>query len=229
MNNVAIIPARGGSKRIPNKNIKLFLGKPIISYPIKIALESNLFKRVIVSTDSEEIAEIAIKYGAEVPFLRSSKNSDDYATTNDVLKEVLANLDSDFDKFCCIYPTSPLLDVRSLELGLKKLTDENFDTVFPVVSFSYPILRSLKIDDKGKAEMNWPEYKNSRSQDLPKAYHDSGMFYWAKTLDFLASGSLWTSNTGVIELPESKVQDIDTLSDWSIAELKYKLLHNENI
>jgi N-acylneuraminate cytidylyltransferase len=181
MSNIAIIPARGGSKRIPRKNVRDFLGKPIINYSIETALESGLFDEVMVSTDDEEIAEIAIKSGAKVPFMRSNENADDHATTVDVLIEVLKNYESEkkyFDNGCCIYPTAPLLKASFIESGYNKLIEESFNTVFPVVEFSYPIKRSLKLTEEGKAEMNWPEHIDSRSQDLPTAYHDAGQFYW---------------------------------------------------
>ncbi|MGR3811424.1 pseudaminic acid cytidylyltransferase [Jiulongibacter sp. NS-SX5] len=229
MANIAIIPARGGSKRIPRKNIKNFLGKPIISYSIETVLDSGLFEQVIVSTDSEEIAEISRKYGAEVPFLRSESNSDDYATTADVLLEVLENLKDEFEYFCCIYPTAPLLQVKTLKEAFQKMVDFNFDTVFPVVPFSYPIWRSIITQQNGRIKMNWPENLNKRSQDLPSAFHDAGQFYWGRTDRFLEQKKLWTDHTGAVILNEMEVQDIDSTSDWVIAELKFKLLANENL
>jgi N-acylneuraminate cytidylyltransferase len=223
--NLAIIPARGGSKRIPRKNIKIFLGKPIIAYSIELAIGSGLFDEVMVSTDDEEIAEIAQGYGAKVPFKRSKDNADDFATTIDVLTEVLNEYDSlnlQFDFGCCIYPTSPLLEKKTLQKGFEKLIKHKFDTVFPVVEYSYPILRSLKIEN-GKVNMNWPEYLESRSQDLPSSYHDAGQFYWFQVSKLLKEKKLFTKNSGAIVLNEECVQDIDTEQDWKIAELKARV------
>lgn len=225
MSNLAIIPARGGSKRIPRKNIRDFLGKPIIVYSIEVALESNLFDTVMVSTDDDEIAKIAQEYGAEVPFIRSNKNADDLATTVDVLLEVICEYEkhnTHFENGCCIYPTAPLLKKKVLIDGYHQLIDNEFDTVFPAVEFSYPILRSLKIKE-GKAIMKWPEYLDSRSQDLPKAYHDAGQFYWFQVNKLKNKKKLFTSNSGAILLAEEMVQDIDTEKDWKMAELKAKL------
>ena len=230
MKKVAIITARGGSKRIPRKNIKDFLGKPIIAYSIEAALQSNLFDEVMVSTDDEEIATIARLYGTKVPFMRSPKNSDDYATTVDVLLEVLEQyqaLDTQFTHGCCLYPTAPFITSALLNESFDLLEKENFDTVFPVVRFGNPIQRALTKDDSGKIAMMHPEYKLSRSQDLEKAYFDSGQFYWFNAQKLLTQKSLWTDNTGVIEIDEHKVQDIDNLTDWKLAELKYKLLLEE--
>lgn len=228
MGNLCIIPARGGSKRIPRKNVKHFLGKPIIAYSIEAALKSGLFSEVMVSTDDAEIAEIAKKFGAKVPFLRSRKTADDFATTLDVLTEVLAEykkIGREFEHVCCIYPTAPLLKIEALKAGFEKLTTENLDSVFPVTEFSFPIWRSVQLED-GKTKMMWPEHANARSQDLPKAYHDAGQWYW-----FVPSkirGSLFTQNTGSIVLPQTEVQDIDNETDWQMAELKYEKLQGFN-
>ncbi|MEJ8756749.1 pseudaminic acid cytidylyltransferase [Pontibacter sp. H259] len=227
MSCIAIIPARGGSKRIPRKNIKDFLGKPIIAYSIQTALESGLFDEVMVSTDDFEIADIAKKYGATVPFMRDAATADDHATTAAVLSEVLQNYTAQgkhYDIGCCIYPTAPLLTIASLQEAYQQLQTKNFATVFPVLKYSYPIWRSLKIEDD-KIALNWPEHLNSRSQDLPAAYHDAGQFYWFKTDRFLDTHKLFTDNTGAIELQELEVQDIDTETDWKLAELKYKLIN----
>ena len=227
MRKIAIIPARGGSKRIPRKNIRDFLGKPIIAYSIEIALRSNLFDEVMVSTDDAEIAKIAKSYGATVPFIRSSSSSDDMATTADVIQEVLERYRKDNKNFaigCCIYPTAPFVSELNLEKSIKKLIDKDFDTVFPVVKYSYPIQRALKVNQE-KMSLFSEEYKNSRSQDLEESYHDAGQFYTFKVSEFLESNNLWTNNTGVIELSEMSVQDVDTENDWKLAELKYKLLN----
>ncbi|WP_299759621.1 pseudaminic acid cytidylyltransferase [uncultured Pontibacter sp.] len=228
MRNIAIIPARGGSKRIPRKNIKGFLGKPVIAYSVEAALASGLFGEVMVSTDDEEIAQVAREHGASVPFMRSPKASDDYATTAQVLAEVLERYESagrEFDHACCIYPTAPFVTADILGVAYAKLTKGGFDSVFPVLRYSYPIWRSLKVED-GKAVMNWPEHLNSRSQDLTAAFHDAGQFYWFQAGKFLESGKIFTANSGVVELSELEAQDIDTETDWQLAELKYRLLHN---
>ena len=226
--NIAIIPARGGSKRIPKKNIKNFLGKPIIAYSIETALKSGLFDEVMVSTDDAEIAEIAKKYGAKVPFMRSVENADDFATTADVLKEVLQNYKQfqqrNFDYACCIYPTAPFVSTELLQKSFDLLKEKNFDTVFPVMAYGYPIQRALKIQ-QDKMQLFQPEHLNTRSQDLEKAYHDAGQFYWFQVDKFQKFGKLWTDNTGVIVIKESQAQDIDTLEDWQLAEIKYKILH----
>lgn len=226
MSNVAVIPARGGSKRIPRKNIRDFLGKPIIAYSIEAALESGLFDEVMVSTDDEEIAKVAKKYGAKLPFMRSAENADDHATTVDVLVEVLQTYKQqgkNFENACCIYPTAPLVKCTFLENAYERLVNKNFSTVFPVVEFSYPIQRSLKLSGKNKVEMNWPEHLESRSQDLPKAYHDAGQFYWFNVEELLKEKKLFGENSGAIVLPNTSVQDIDTEEDWKLAEMKAKL------
>lgn len=229
MNNLAIIPARGGSKRIPGKNIKDFLGKPIISYPIQAAIQSGLFHTIMVSTDDEEIARIARANGAEVPFMRSDKNSDDYATTADVLLEVLDQyhaMGKSFEYICCIYPTTPLLEADTLKQAYKLLSDKDFDSVIPALNYSHPIQRALAISPSDmKMEMISPEHRDTRSQDLEKRYHDAGQFYFLNTKRFLEGKRLWTDNTGAIVLDELKAQDVDSLSDWKLAELKYKLIN----
>lgn len=225
MGNLAIIPARGGSKRIPKKNIKSFLGKPIIAYSIEIAISSGLFDEVMVSTDDEEIAEIAKQYGASVPFFRSDKNSDDYATTIEVLKEVESNYKKDnknFDYICCIYPTAPLIKSEKLLDGLNLIKSKQLDSVFPTVEFSYPIWRGFEII-KEELKMLWPNYATSRSQDLKKVFHDAGQWYWYNPNKIGAS--LFTEHTSTIVLSEFEVQDIDTLVDWQIAEIKFKLIN----
>jgi pseudaminic acid cytidylyltransferase len=226
MSSVAIIPARGGSKRIPHKNIKDFLGKPIIAYSIEAALKSGLFDEVMVSTDDAEIASVASSFGASVPFMRSAQTSNDYATTADVIREVLdcyLKSGKSFDLFCCLYSTAPFVTQNNLKEAFSKL--EEFDSVFTVVRYSYPIQRSLNVRD-GKVGMNHPQFKDSRSQDLEASYHDAGQFYFAKTDAFFKEKTLWGSNTGALILPELQVQDLDTETDWKLAEMKYKLLHN---
>lgn len=223
---VAIIPARGGSKRIPRKNIKDFCGKPILAFSIDAALKADLFDEVMVSTDDEEIAEIAKKYGAAVPFLRDSKTSNDFAILKDVVIEVLAKYKEQgktFDQICCILPTAPLLEVKDIIAAHQMLEQHKCVSVIPVVKYSYTIFRSLKIEN-GKLKMNWPENFSKRSQDLPDAYHDSGLFYWYDKKYFTETVSGFGEDTIPYILNEIKVQDIDTVDDWEIAELKYKLL-----
>lgn len=226
-NNLCIIPARGGSKRIPRKNIKDFLGKPIIAYSIAAAQKSGLFQEIMVSTDDEEIAAIARQYGAKVPFMRSAANADDHATTMAVIQEVVEKyqqLGRHFDYICCIYPTAPLMRPVHLKQGLLQLTTTTVDTVFPVAAFSYPVWRGLKKNIDGKAEMLFPEYANTRSQDLPKIYHDAGQWYWLK-LSALSTSIF--HNASFIELDEVSVQDIDDLADWRIAEYKFRMGQDE--
>ncbi|MBK8356395.1 MAG: pseudaminic acid cytidylyltransferase [Saprospiraceae bacterium] len=223
MARLAIIPARGGSKRIPRKNIKNFHGKPIIAYSIEAALKSGLFDEVMVSTDDVEIKNISLELGAKVPFLRSENTSNDTATTLEVIREVLESYkkeDRTFDEVCCIYPTAPLMKSSHLTAGLDLLENE-IASVFPVVPFSFPILRSLKVDEDNFVSMNWPEYSHTRSQDLPAAYHDAGQWYWLRPE--LISNSLYSDNSKVIILSEMEVQDIDNESDWKMAEVKWEM------
>lgn len=230
MANVAIITARGGSKRIPRKNIKLFRGKPIIAYSIQTAINSGLFDYVMVSTDDDEIAEIAIKYGAQVPFKRSKKNSDDYTGTADVTIEVLTELNNIGKKFtnaCCIYPTAPFITVDSLKESYSLLVEKNYNSVFPVCAFSFPIQRALEINNS-LIKMVHPENLNIRSQDLVPRYHDAGQFYWINIEQFLNEKKILTDNTGSIILSELQVQDIDNEIDWKLAELKHQLLFPNN-
>mgnify|MGYP003914727997 CR=1 FL=1 len=225
---MAIIPARGGSKRIPRKNIKDFLGKPIIAFSIEVALKSGLFDEVMVSTDDEEIADIARQYGASVPFMRSYKNSNDFATTVGVLKEVELDykqkLKKDFDFICCIYPTAPLIDKKHLIDGYYKLLEEKLDVVFPIVPFSYPIWRGVEIVND-VTKMVWEEHLNSRSQDLKQVYHDAGQWYWYNPTRL--EDNLFTGKASSIILTEDVVQDIDNLTDWKLAEIKFQLLHEK--
>lgn len=221
-NNLCIIPARGGSKRIPGKNIKPFLGKPIIAYSIDVALASNLFSEVMVSTDDEKIAEIAQKHGASVPFLRDSGTADDFATLADVIDEVknkYGSIGKSFDYGCCLLPTAPLVKVEKLKEAFLLLTDKGLDSVKPVVPFGYPIQRALKMSGN-KVEMIHPEHQRTRSQDLEPAYHDAGQFYW-----FRFKKGLSGAEKGAVVLSDLEVQDIDTENDWKLAEMKYKLLN----
>jgi pseudaminic acid cytidylyltransferase len=225
--NIAIIPARGGSKRIPRKNIKLFYGKEIISYSVETALKSNLFEEVMVSTDDAEIAEIAVKYGASVPFLRTPSNSNDVAGISEVIIEVLEKYKSqhiNFDNVCCILATAPFLNDQDLKHSYQKLTSSYYDSVFPVVKYSFPIQRAMQFSGN-KIQMIWPENKTKRSQDLIPSFHDAGLFYWIKSDIIQKEKTLWTNNASAIEISEQIAQDIDTPEDWEMAELKYKLLH----
>lgn len=227
MKNLAIIPARGGSKRIPRKNVKPFLGKPMLAYSIEAALATGLFDEVMVSTDDEEIAEVARQYGAKVPFMRSAETANDFATTAEVLNEVLRNYKDqgiEFDNFCCIYATAPMTQSESIKSAYERLMSSDFTVVYPVVAFSYPIWRCLDLAEDGTMKRHWPEYENSRSQDLPKEYHDTGTFYWYKTQEWL-TGNV---KVGGIEVDETTIQDIDTETDWKLAEMKYKLLFGDN-
>lgn len=224
MKNLCIIPARGGSKRIPRKNIKPFLGKPMLAYSIEAAFATNLFDEVMVSTDDEEIADISRQYGAKVPFMRSAKTANDFATTADVLHEVIKkykDLGKEFENFCCIYATAPMIQSKDIISAFNRLQNTDFTMVYPVVQFSYPIWRCLDLAEDGSMKRHWPEFENSRSQDLPKEYHDTGTFYWYKTNEWL-TGNI---HVGGIEVDETTIQDIDTETDWKIAEMKYKLLY----
>lgn len=231
MGNICIIPARGGSKRIPRKNIKNFLGKPIIAYSIEAALKSKLFDVVMVSTDDLEIAEIAKQYGASIPFLRSEKNSNDYATTYDVIEEVLekySEIGTQFNFGCCIYSCAPFVNSLKLEASYQILIDKKYECVFPVISYGFPIQRALKIDKTQKVSYFQPEYSSTRSQDLEKSYHDAGQFYWFEVNKCLESRTIITNNSGSIVISELDGQDIDTEIDWTIAELKYKIFNKYN-
>jgi len=230
MKAVAIITARGGSKRIPFKNIKLFHNKPIIAYSIEAAISSRIFDEVMVSTDDPAIADIARKCGAVVPFMRSKETSDDHSTTADVLKEVIKEYNATGKKFlyaCCIYPTAPFITGEKLANAFQLLIKSEADSVVPVTKFSFPIWRSFKMENN-KISYNWPEFAPRRSQDLPPAYHDCGQFYFFKCDRFLETGKLVTENTFGLEVPESEVQDIDNEEDWKIAEIKYDLLRKIN-
>lgn len=223
MSCLAVIPARGGSKRIPRKNVRPFLGRPILDYPISAALESGLFDEVMVSTDDGEIASVARASGASVPFLRSERTANDFATLSDVLVEVLQEYRSRgrvFDQVCCLLATAALVNPGDLSESHKAFEAGGFDSLVPVVRFGFPIYRALKLEGD-RLEMIWPENKNVRSQDLPPAYHDAGAFYWLDARRFEAERAILTPNTGGYELPESRVQDIDTEEDWRIAELKF--------
>jgi N-acylneuraminate cytidylyltransferase len=226
MKTLAIIPARGGSKRIPKKNIKDFSGKSIIAYSIEAALSSKLFDEVMVSTDDTAIAEIATEFGAKVPFIRSEKQSDDFATLMDVISEVINTYKSQgqaFEYVCCLLPTAPFVTANKIQNAFDVLKAKNFDTVFPVLEFSYPIQRALKIKEDQVAMVD-DQYATTRSQDLEQRYHDSGQFYWAKVDTIMQQQTLFTDNSGAIVISELEAQDIDTETDWKLAEMKYKMM-----
>jgi pseudaminic acid cytidylyltransferase len=231
--NICIIPARGGSKRIPRKNIKNFFGKPIISYSIESAINSRLFDEIMVSTDDAEIADISSKYGASVPFLRSHANSDDHTGTGDAVNEVLnkyLEMGIEYTITCCLYPTAPLLSSKRIEEAFEKLSNSEFDVIFPVAKYKPTVFRSFRITDDSHVEMNFPEHEKSRSQDLPDSYYDAGQFYLFRTNNFfnLKNKNNFGRYKGVIILDESEVQDIDTPEDWQLAELKYGVKNEDS-
>lgn len=233
MTSVAIITARGGSKRIPRKNIKDFCGKPIMAYSIEVARESGLFDEVMVSTDDEEIAEIAQKYGATIPFLRSEATSDDHATTVAVLQEVLAEYEKrgrTFQMMCCLYPTAPFVTVNRLKEAYNLFREKKAEEVVPIVQFSYPPQRGFILQGEMLSYAQ-PQYILSRSQDLTPLYHDAGQFYfydvdaYMKAVKNNPETGAYTLQTFPLLLDEMEVQDIDNLSDWKLAEIKYRILH----
>ncbi|MBE5866181.1 MAG: pseudaminic acid cytidylyltransferase [Lachnospiraceae bacterium] len=229
MRKVAIITARGGSKRIPRKNIKEFCGKPILAYSIEAAIETGIFDTIMVSTDDEEIARIAMEYGAQVPFYRSDKTANDFATTNDVLLEVLEEYEKRgeaFDIGCCIYPTAPFITAERLKEAVEQLEASSAETLIPVVGFSYPPQRAMVVEND-RLVFKYPQYIDSRSQDLEKHYHDVGQFYVFKTKPFQKNRKLMLGDILPLVISEMEVQDIDTLTDWEIAEMKYQILRGK--
>ncbi len=228
---IAIITARGGSKRILKKNIKLFCGKPIIQYSIEAALNSQMFDEVMVSTDDQDIAKLSLNLGANVPFMRSKFTSDDFATTVDVLIEVFneyIKMNQKFEYACCLYPTAPFVTSAKLKKAMEMLINLEVDSVIPVVKFSFPIQRSLIIEGD-KVKFKYPEFENIRSQDLISHYHDSGQFYCININKFLKVRKIISDNTIPMIIPELEVQDIDNIEDWYIAQMKYKFLKEGNI
>lgn len=224
---IAIITARGGSKRIPRKNIKEFCGKPIIEYPIEAALNSNIFDEVMVSTDDSEIAQIAVNAGAKVPFYRSAETSSDFATTRDVLMEVLSEyekLGKKYDYMVCIYPTNPFITEEILKEAIAILEKEQCEEVVPVVKFSFPPQRAYILDTSKNLKYKWEEYKNTRSQDLEPFYHDAGQFYCYNVQQYLMDNGNIEGKVCPIILSEYEVQDIDNMDDWKMAEMKYRFL-----
>lgn len=227
---IAIITARGGSKRIPHKNIREFCGRPIIVYSIEAALNSGMFDEVMVSTDDESIAAIAKEAGAKIPFLRSAETSNDFATTADVIMEVLTEYEKQgrhFDTACCIYPTAPFITSDKLKNAVELMESKSYDSVMPVAEFSFPPLRGMVMDED-KVSYKWEEYSMSRSQDLQKIYHDVGQFYVFDVERFKDTKKIVTKNTGAIVIDEMEMQDIDNEVDWKLAELKFQLLKERN-
>jgi|SaaInlV_100m_DNA_6_1039743.scaffolds.fasta_scaffold09339_2 pseudaminic acid cytidylyltransferase len=228
-NAIAIIPARGGSKRIPKKNIKDFFGKPLIAYSIEVAIASNLFEKVIVTTDDENIAKIAREYGAEVPFIRPSKLSDDFTGTVDVVNHAVEYLEScgeSYEYICTIYATAPFLQSKYLVEGYEKIQESTAINAFSSTSMPFPIQRTFKLNEDGRCEMFTPEHYMTRSQDLEEAYQDAGQFYWTNRIrQKETSNSIVFSDISIpIILPRHLVQDIDTYEDWVRAEYMYEAL-----
>lgn len=224
---VAIIPARGGSKRIPGKNIRIFAGKPMVAWPIAAAMDSGCFDRIVVSTDNPEIARVAREYGAEVPFMRPAELSDDLTSTAPVAAHALRWLmdnGSSFVHACCIYPTAPLIRAADLTAAHALLADSDADYVFSATRFQFPVQRALKLDAHGGVEPMFPESIDARSQDLAEAWHDAGQFYWGKTDAFLAMRPDFSPASRIFPLPHWRVQDIDTEEDWRRAELLFATL-----
>lgn len=227
---VAIIPARGGSKRIPRKNVRLFAGKPIIAHSIGAALDSGCFDRVIVSTDDVEIAAVAREWGAETPFVRPPELADDHTGTNAVVKHAinwLAEQDTPADYACCIYATAPFVQARYLQEGLARLLERRRGYAFSVTSFPFPIQRAIRINAEGAVEAIWPENIFRRSQDLEEAFHDAGQFYWGTVDAYLTDEVVFSPASIPIVLPRHLVQDIDTFEDWRRAELMFRVIQEE--
>lgn len=227
MSTICLIPARGGSKRIPRKNVKLFVGLPMIAHSLRAAQETHLFDRIIVSTDDAEIAAVAREYGAEVPFVRPAELADDFAGTDAVIGHALgwlAEQGHPATRFCCIYATAPFLRTADLRRGLEVLEATQAATAFSVTTYPYTIFRSLKVTADGRVEMFWPENFPKRSQDLPEAYHDAGQFYWGNTARYLVERRLFSRHSVPVVIPRHRVQDIDTPEDWERAERMFLAL-----
>lgn len=225
---IAIIPARGGSKRIPRKNVRLFCGRPIIAYSIDAAIKSQLFDRIIVSTDDHEIADVAREHGAESPFMRPAELADDYIGTLPVVRHAIEEFRSKKicpEYVCCIYATAPFVTPLDLQRGWQTLIESGADYAFTVTSFVYPIQRAIRITATGRLEMFHPENYEARSQDLEEAYHDAGQFYWGRSQAFLEESPLFTEHAAPVLLRRYQVQDIDTVEDWNFAELMFKAWH----
>lgn len=228
--NICIIPARGGSKRIPRKNIKLFCGKPMIAWSIEAALQSACFDQVVVSTDDEEIAEVARQHGAQVPFIRPTNLSDDHTGTIPVIQHAIEWCQSQErvpSQVCCLYATAPFVSVDDLRRGLAVLTDTGSDYAFSVTSYAFPIQRAIRITDDDRVQMFNPEHFSTRSQDLEEAWHDAGQFYWGRADAWLAGKPIFSNDAAPVKLPRHRVQDIDTPEDWLRAEWMFKSLQEK--
>jgi N-acylneuraminate cytidylyltransferase len=224
--NIAVIPARGGSKRIPRKNIKLFHDKPVIAYSIEAAQKSGCFDKIIVSTDDQEIAEVAKEYGAEVPFLRPKAISDDFASTMDVMHHALLwceGQEMEIEFLCCLYATAPFVTPSDLLRGYQQLEEETVEYAFSAATYSFPIQRALKVGKEGAVSMFNPKNESVRSQDLEEAYHDAGQFYWGRRNAFYEKKSIFSPHSRIVLLPRKRVQDIDTIEDWNFAEALFSL------
>lgn len=225
--NIAIIPARGGSKRIPHKNVRHFAGKPIIAYSIAAAQGSALFDDVIVSTDDEGIAQVARDFGASVPFVRPSELSDDHTGTTAVVAhavEWMQRQGRTIDAACCIYATAPLLMIDDLRAGHHHLDSSGMDYVFSATRYAFPPQRALLVGDNGRVAAMFPEYSETRSQDLPPVYHDAAQFYWGSAIAWTEQRPIYGPRSGIVELPHWRVQDIDTPDDWTAAEITFSTL-----
>ena len=225
--NIAIIPARGGSKRIPKKNIKNFCGKPMLSWPLEVALKSKLFDQVIISSDDDEIIDISKRYGGVIPFIRPKELSDDFSTSDDVMKHAAQWVKINVPKIsnlCCIYATAAFLKTEDLTESFKLFNENSFNYVFSATDFASPIFRSFSFSKKDGLKMFYPEKYNTRSQDLPVAYHDAGMFYWASLETWIKQKVVFEQNSFPYLLPRWRVQDIDNTDDWYRAELIMKVL-----
>lgn len=226
--NIAVIPARGGSKRVPRKNVRSFGGKPMIVHSIVCCLESGVFDRIIVSTDDDEIASVARNAGAETPFLRPAKLSDDHAGTTEVVAHAVTQLlkePIDLSAVCCVYATAPFMLAEDIKRGLRILETRAWDYVFSATSFSYPIQRSFRITDAGAVEMFFQEHFESRSQDLPEALHDAGQFYWGMPRAWVDGDRIFGERSSIVRVPRWRVHDIDTQEDWDHALLFWDALH----
>lgn len=227
---IAIIPARGGSKRIPRKNIKLFHGKPMIAYSIAVAKQSELFDKIIISTDDSEIAEVARQHGAEVPFIRPENLADDFTGTVPVIAHAIEEIQSlgwQVSEVCCIYATAPFLQADDLSKGLELLTQHRGDYSFSATSFPFPIQRAIRVTKSQQVSMFYPEFEQTRSQDLDEGYHDAGQFYWGTATAFLTQKPIFSADSYAVILPRNRVQDIDTKEDWERAEQLYQLMSLE--
>ena len=225
---ICIIPARGGSKRIPGKNIKDFLGKPLIAYSIKAALNSKVFSEVIVSTDDEAIANVAREFGASVPFFRDANLSDDYATSTDVIKDVIRRVNSSFSDVCCLYATAPLVTAEILKEAAGEFKKDECKFLFSATAFDFPIQRAIKLDESARVSMFYPQFEKTRSQDLEPAFHDAGAFYFGKKEAWLECSAIFAPHSKAYLLPRNLVCDIDTIEDFEFAKKLY-LINNVKI